>query len=76
MQMRKLAATLLLLAGVSLFLGAQDEPNEISLSLEECIAKALKNNLSVQVELISPELAELSVAAAQEKFCFLFLSRC
>ncbi len=68
MQMRKLTAALLLLAGVSLFLSAQNEPNEASLSLEECIAKALKNNLSVQVELISPELAELSVAAAQEKF--------
>jgi len=58
----------LLLAGISLFLNAQDEPNEIPLSLDECIAKALKNNLSVQVELISPELAELSVAQAQEKF--------
>jgi len=68
MQLRKLAAALLFLAGISLFLGAQNEPNEIPLSLEECIAKALKNNLSVQVELISPELAELSVAAAQEKF--------
>ena len=68
MQMRKLAAALLLLAGMSLFLSAQNESNEIPLALEECITRALKNNLSVRVELISPELAELSVAAAQEKF--------
>jgi len=68
MQMRKLATILLLLAGISLCLGAQEETNEVQLSLEECIAKALKNNLNIQAELIDPELAQVSVSQAQEKF--------
>ncbi|HZX10702.1 MAG TPA: TolC family protein [Acidobacteriota bacterium] len=68
MQIRKLATILLLLAGILLGLKAQDEPNEIQLSLEECITKALKNNLNIQVELIDPELAQTSVSQAQEQF--------
>ncbi len=68
MQMRKLAAILLLSAGISWCLWAQDKPSEIHLSLEECIAKALKNNLNIQAELLRPELAEVSVSQAQEKF--------
>ncbi len=66
--MRKLGLILLLSVGISLFLNAQDEPNKIQLSLEDCIAMALRDNLSVQVELLSPELAEVSVMQAQEKF--------
>jgi len=68
MQMRKLAVILMLLAGISLCLKAQDEPNETQLSLEECITKALKNNLNIQVELIEPELSQTSVTQAQEQF--------
>jgi len=52
--MRKLGLILLLSVGISLFLNAQDEPNKIQLSLEDCIAMALRDNLSVQVELLSP----------------------
>ena len=68
MQKRKLAAILMLFAGISLCLHAQNEPNEIRLSLEECITKALKNNLNIQAELIDPELAQVSITQAQEKF--------
>ncbi len=40
----------------------------ISLSLEECILKAMENNLGLAVEVLSPELADISVSLAKEKF--------
>lgn len=40
----------------------------LELSLEDCILKALKNNLSLKAEMISPEIAEKNVAMAIEKF--------
>jgi len=40
----------------------------LSLTLEECIMKALKNNLSVAVEFLNPELASHSVKKAKEMF--------
>ena len=39
-----------------------------SLSLEDCILKALKNNLNVAVEVYNPELADLSLTKAKELF--------
>lgn len=38
------------------------------LSLEDCILMALKNNLSVAIEVLNPELSELSISKAKEKF--------
>jgi outer membrane protein TolC len=40
----------------------------LNLSLEECIAKALKNNLNVAIEVYSPELASISLTKAKEFF--------
>ena len=40
----------------------------ISLSLEECIRKTIENNLSWAVEVLNPQLAEISIAQAKEKF--------
>ena len=45
-----------------------EEEKVISLTLEECVIKALKDNLSVAVEVINPELAEASVSKAKETF--------
>ncbi|MGB2765353.1 MAG: TolC family protein [Candidatus Aminicenantaceae bacterium] len=39
-----------------------------SLSLEECILRAMKNNLNVAVQVLNPELADISVSQAREKF--------
>jgi len=39
-----------------------------SLSLDDCIIRAVKNNLGVAVEMITPELADLSLSRAKEKF--------
>jgi len=40
----------------------------LTLSLEDCIIKALKNNLQVAVELYNPELADVSLTRARELF--------
>ncbi len=53
---------------ISLPLLAQKEENALSLSLEECILKTVKNNLGLAVEIITPEIANLSVSFASEKF--------
>ncbi|MBN1273770.1 MAG: TolC family protein [Candidatus Aminicenantes bacterium] len=46
----------------------QQEPQTLNLSLEDCIAKALKYNLGLAIEILNPELSELSVTSAKEKF--------
>lgn len=53
---------------ISLPLLGQKEENIFSLSLEEGILKTLKNNLGLAVEIITPEIADISVSLASEKF--------
>ncbi len=50
---------------------AQDQSGEpviLKLSLDECILKALKNNLGLAAEMITPEIANRNVTLAAEKF--------
>ncbi len=47
---------------------AQQKEKALSLSLEDCILKAMENNLGVAIEVLNPELADISVARAKEKF--------
>jgi len=47
---------------------AQQEEKSLSLSLEDCILKAMENNLGVAIEVLNPELADISVSVANEKF--------
>jgi outer membrane protein TolC len=58
--------TLILFATTSSL--AQQEEKTLSLTLEECIMKALRQNLGVAVELMNPEVAELRVSLAKEIF--------
>jgi len=44
------------------------EKREVSLTLEDSIVKALKNNLNVAAEVINPELASASVSMAKQYF--------
>jgi outer membrane protein TolC len=44
------------------------EKREVSLTLEDSIVKALKNNLNVAAEVINPELASASVSRAKQYF--------
>jgi outer membrane protein TolC len=49
---------------------AQTPPDQktLNLSLEDCILKALKNNLSLAVQVLNPELSDLAVRVAGEYF--------
>ena len=60
----------LAILGIALFLQpALGQSQEVlNLTLEECIAKALKNNLNVAIEMMNPELAGISIAKAREIF--------
>ncbi len=67
---RLLSALILLaalVAGAPAQAPAQDR-QVLNLSLEDCVAKALKNNLNVAVEKMTPELAGLTLAKAREIF--------
>lgn len=44
------------------------EEKALSLSLEGCILKAVENNLGLAVNVLNPELADISVSLAKEKF--------
>ncbi|MFQ6108800.1 MAG: TolC family protein [Candidatus Aminicenantales bacterium] len=44
------------------------EEKALSLSLEDCILKAVENNLGLAVNVLNPELADISVSLAKEKF--------
>jgi len=48
--------------------GAWAQKKERALSLEDCILKAMQNNLNVAVEVLNPELADISVSRAKEDF--------
>jgi outer membrane protein TolC len=47
---------------------SQQKQNSLSFSLQDCILKAMKNNLGVAIEVLNPELADISVTQAGEKF--------
>ena len=47
---------------------AQQEEKALSLSLEDCILKAMKNNIGVAIEILNPELSDLGISLAREKF--------
>ncbi len=47
---------------------SSSEENVLSFSLEDCVVKALQNNLRVAVETYTPELAEVSLTRAKETF--------
>jgi outer membrane protein TolC len=44
------------------------QQRSLSLSLEDCILKAMEQNLGLAVNVLSPELADISVSMAKEKF--------
>jgi outer membrane protein TolC len=62
---KKLLNILLVLAMTAGLWGQQTEKQ---LSLDDCIVGALKNNLGLAVEVFNPQLADISVTQAKEKF--------
>jgi outer membrane protein TolC len=47
---------------------SQDAQGTLSMSLEECIVKALKDNLGVAIQILGPEISAQSLNQAQEKY--------
>ena len=65
----RLLSALILLAALAAGVPVQAQNRQVlNLSLEDCVAKALKNNLNVAVEKMTPELAGLTLAKAREIF--------
>ena len=46
----------------------QDAKGTLSMSLDECIVKALKDNLGVAIQVLGPEISGEGVNRAQEKY--------
>jgi len=65
---RKRGWTLILLLSFFPLFGQELQDNTLSLSLEECILKTMRNNLGLAVEVLSPEIADVGVSLAGEKF--------
>jgi outer membrane protein TolC len=67
----RLKATLSL-AALALVLAApgfgQEAQGTLSMSLEECIIKALKDNLGVAIQVIGPEISAAAIKQAQEQY--------
>lgn len=59
---------ILLIFGLATFSPAQEPEKTLQLSLEDCIVKAMKNNLGVAIQVLTPQIRDLSVRAANEKF--------
>ena len=47
---------------------ADDDRTGTALTLEDCIARAVRHNLNVAVEVVGPELAAASLARTREKY--------
>lgn len=59
---------LLFLIWSAVWPGTAQEKQVLSLSLEDCIIQALKNNLNVAIEVYNPEIAEAQLSLAKEIF--------
>jgi len=66
--MLKAKSTITILLIIMFAAGGWSQDNEISLSLDECIKTALKNNLGLAVEILNPEIADASISLARERF--------
>ena len=67
MRIRNLICFLYLSVCVFSSLWAQGQKQK-DITLEECIVYAIKNNLDVTAELLTPEIAQMSVLQSREKF--------
>jgi outer membrane protein TolC len=63
-------ALLLLILGMTAY--GQQEDSSLSLSLKDCIAKAMENNLGLAVAVLTPQLRDISVSQAKEKYLPVF----
>ena len=67
MKTRKIISLVVVLFCFSILASSQDE-NVLPLSLQDCIAKALQNNLNLAIQVYNPEMADMSITQAKEYF--------
>ncbi len=58
----------LLIFSLAMFSQAQQQEPTLNLSLEDCIVKAMKNNLGVKIDVLTPENRIHALGVAKEKF--------
>jgi len=68
MKRTALAILIAALASLTPRSASAEDQQVLNLGLEDCIAKALRNNLSVAVEKLNPDLADAQVSKANELF--------
>jgi len=68
MRRRLAVVVIILLIGLGIPAHGAEEEQSLSLSLQDCIAKALERNLGVAIEYLTPQLRELDISQAKEKF--------
>lgn len=67
--MRRIILTLGLVLLTSVFLFAQEQKDEeISLTLMDCILKALKDNIDISIDAYNPDISEFAVKRSREMF--------
>jgi len=68
MKPRTTAVLALLALGTVAFASGQEKGSSLSLSLEDCVLRAMKNNLAVAIQVLNPEISNASISGAEEKF--------
>jgi outer membrane protein TolC len=53
---------------ISMSVYGQQEEQSISLTIQDCIAKAMTNNLGLAVAVLTPQLRDIGVSQAKEKY--------
>jgi len=65
---RRAKVTMILLLIMGMVVYGQEEDQSISLSLKDCIAKAMENNLGLAVAVLTPQIRDIGVSQAKEKY--------
>ncbi len=63
-----LAVLLLQLTGLTQAFSQEKKPQALALTLNECIARALANNLDLSLEAFNPEIQDASISVAKERY--------
>ncbi len=66
--MKRIVILILTLAALAPRPASAQDQQVLNLGLEDCIAKALRNNLAVAVEKLNPDLADIQITKAREPF--------
>lgn len=66
--MAKLKPQLIVLSAFMLLAPLQGQQREVKMTLEDCIVSAVKYNLDVAVQVFNPQLSEVTIKRAGEKF--------